>query len=65
MTHNDITIGTDVAMDVHCHDVIMSVFDNVRIHTDVARTLTYYVLLHQIIIFLFFLVKSLKLYIKH
>ncbi len=71
MTHYDITIGNDVARDVHCdiimgHDVVMGTYHDATIHTDVARTLIYYVLLCPIMIFLcVFLVKSLKLYIKH
>ncbi len=57
MTDYDITIGNDVARDVHCeiimdHDVAMSTYHYVTIHTDVARTLIY-VLLCPIMIILF------------
>ncbi len=57
MTHYDITIGNEVARDVHCdiimdHDVIGTYYD-VTMQTDVARMLIYYVLLHPIMIFLF------------
>ncbi len=56
LTHYDITIANDLAMDVHCdiimgHDVVMGTYD-VTMQTDVARMLTY-VLLHPIMIFLF------------
>ncbi len=49
MTHYDITIGNDVARDVHCsiimgHDVVMGTYHDVTIHVDVARTLIYYIL---------------------
>ncbi len=41
MTHYDITIGNDIAMDVHCDvimslDVIMGAYHDVTMHTDVA-----------------------------
>ncbi len=39
------------------HDVMVAYHD-VTMHTDVARTLIYYVLLHPIMIFLFSRVKS-------
>ncbi len=57
MTHYDITIGNEVARDVHCdiiigHDVI-GTYHDVTMQTDVARMLIYYVLLHPIMIFLF------------
>ncbi len=57
MTHYDITIGNDVARDVHCeiimgHGIVMSTYD-VTMHTDVAMTLIYDVLLRPIMIFLF------------
>ncbi len=57
MTHYDITIGNDVARDVHCditmgHDVAMGTYDDGTMHTDVARTLIY-VLVRLIMIFLF------------
>ncbi len=59
MTHSDITIGINyVAMDVHCDIImgcdVMNIYHDVTIHTDVARTLIYYVLLHLIMIFLFY-----------
>ncbi len=58
MTHYDITIGNDVASDVHCeiimsHGIVMGTYHDVTMHTDVAMTLIYYVLLHPIMIFLF------------
>ncbi len=58
MTHYDITIGNDVARDVRCdiimsHDVVMGTDHDVTMHTDVARTLIYYVLLRPIMIFKF------------
>ncbi len=62
MTHYDITIGNNVAMDVHCeiimgHSIVMGTYHDVTMHTnaasDVATTLIYYVLLHPIMIFLF------------
>ncbi len=57
ITHYDITIGNDVARDVHCdiimgRAIIMGAY-HVTMHTDVARTLIYYVLLFPIMIFLF------------
>ncbi len=70
MTHYNITIGNDVARDVHCditmgHDVAMGTYD-VTMNTDVARTLIYVLVIsmpnYDISIFL---VKSLKFYIKH
>ncbi len=59
MTHYDITIGNDVARDVHCeiimgHSIIMGRYHEVTKHTDVAMTLIYYVLLRPIMIFLFY-----------
>ncbi len=68
MTHYDITIGNDVASDVHYeiiigHSIVMGTYHDVTMHTDVVTTLIYYVLLRPIISV--FLVKSLKLYIKH
>ncbi len=58
MTHCDITIGNDVARDVHCEIImglgmVMGTYHDVTIHTDVAATLIYYVLLCPIMIFLF------------
>ncbi len=40
-------------MDIHCdiimsHDIVMRAYDDVTMHTEVARTIIYYVLLHQI-----------------
>ncbi len=57
-THYDIKIGNDVARDDHCniimgHDVVMGIYHDVTMQTDVARILIYYVLLHPIMIFLF------------
>ncbi len=57
MTHYDITIGNDVARDVHYeiimgHSIVVGTYD-VTMHTDVAMTLIYYVLLCPIMIFLF------------
>ncbi len=50
MANYYITIGNDIARDVHCdiimgHDVVMGTYHDVTIHIDVARTLIYYVLL--------------------
>ncbi len=58
MTHYDITIGNDVARDVHCniimgHDVVIGTYHDVTMQTDVARMLIYYVLIRSIMIFLF------------
>ncbi len=58
MTHYDITIGNGVARDVHCeiimgHDIDMCAYHEVTMHTDVARTLIYYVLSRPIMIFMF------------
>ncbi len=44
----DITIGNDVARDVHCdiivgHAIIMVVYYDVAMHSDVARSFIYYV----------------------
>ncbi len=60
----------DVAMNVHCeiimgHDIVMGKYHDLTMHTvsdtDVAQTLNFYILLCQIMIFLFSLiVKSLK-----
>ncbi len=58
MTHYEITIGNDVARNVHC-EIIMSygiavvICHDVTMHNDVAMTLIYYVLLCPIMIFLF------------
>ncbi len=57
MTHYDITIG-NVAWDVHCeiimsYGIAMGKYHDVTMHTDVAMTLIYYVLLNPIMIFLF------------
>ncbi len=61
LSHYDITIANDVAMDVHCdliigHDVVMGKYHDVTMQTDVARMLTY-VLLHPIMIFIFSVLK--------
>ncbi len=58
MTHYDITIGNDVARDVKYeiimgHSIDVGTYHDVTMHTDVAMTLIYYVLLHPIMIFLF------------
>ncbi len=58
MTHYDITIGNDVARDVHYeiimgHSIVVGTYHNVTMHTDVAMTLIYYVLLRPIMIFPF------------
>ncbi len=58
MTHYDITIGNDVARDVHFyiimgHDVVIGTYHDVTMQTDVARMLIYYVLIRPIMIFLF------------
>ncbi len=55
MTHYDITIGNDVARDVHCdiimgHDVVIGTYHDITMQTDDISI---------------FVVKSLKLYIKH
>ncbi len=44
MAHYDITIGNNIARDVHCdilmdHDIVMGTYHNITMHTDVARTL--------------------------
>ncbi len=54
MTHYDIT-GNDVAGDVHYeiimgHSIVVGTYHDVTMHTDVAMILTYYVLLHPIMI---------------
>ncbi len=57
--HYDITIlGNDVVRDILCfitmsHDIVMGAYHGLTMHTDVARTLIYYVLLCPIMIFLF------------
>ncbi len=58
MTHYDITIGNDVTSDVHYeiimgHSIVVGTYHDVTMHTDVAMTLIYYVLLRPIMIFLF------------
>ncbi len=58
MTHYDITIGNDVARDIHSdiimsHDVVIGTYHDVTMQTDVARMLIYYVLIRPIMIFLF------------
>ncbi len=47
MTHYDITIGNDVARDVHCefimgHGIVMGTYHDVTMHTDVAFGLLKY-----------------------
>ncbi len=67
MAYYDITMGNEVARDIHCyiiigHDIVMGSYHDVTMHTDVASTLIYYVLLSPIVMFLdFFLVNTLKL----
>ncbi len=58
MTHYDITIGNDVARDVHyeiiiSHGIVMGTYHDVTMHTDVATPLIYNVLLRPIMIFCF------------
>ncbi len=58
MTHFDITIGNDDAMDVHYeiiigHSIVAGTYHDVTMHTDVTMTFIYYVLLRPIMIFLF------------
>ncbi len=58
MTHYDITIGNDVAWDVHYeiimgHSIVVGTYHDVTMHTDVAMTPIYYVLLRPIMIFMF------------
>ncbi len=58
MTHYDIIIGNDVARDVHYeivmgHSIVVGTYHDVTMHTDVAMTLIYYVLLCPIMIFQF------------
>ncbi len=59
MPHYVITIGNDVARDVHCeiliigHGIVMGTYHDVTMHTDVATPLIYNVLLRPIMIFLF------------
>ncbi len=70
MTHYDITIGNDVARDVHYeivmgHSIVVGTYYDVTMHTDVAMNLIYYVFATPNYDISVFLVKSLKLYIKH
>ncbi len=58
MTHYDITICNDVARVVHYeiimgHSIVVGTYHDVTMHTDVAMTPIYYVLLCPIMIFLF------------
>ncbi len=58
MTHYDITMGNNVARDVHyeiimSHSIVVGPYHDVTMHTVVAMTLIYYVLLRPIMIFLF------------
>ncbi len=58
MTHYDITIANGIVRDFHCdiiisYDVVMGVYHDLTMHTDVAKTLIYYLLLRRIVIFLF------------
>ncbi len=53
MTHCDITLGNDVARNVHYdiimgHDIVMGAYHYVTMHTNAARILTYYVLVRPI-----------------
>ncbi len=56
MTHYDITIGNDVARDeiIMGHGIVIDTYHDVTMHTDVATTLIYYLLLNPIMIFLFY-----------
>ncbi len=50
MTHYNIAVRNDVARGVHCYmimgyDIIMGAYHNVTMHTDIAKTLIYYVLI--------------------
>ncbi len=47
MTHYNITTGNNIARDIHCdiimvHGIVMGVYHDVTMHTDVARTIIYY-----------------------
>ncbi len=58
MTHYDITIGNDVAREVDYetimgYSIVVGTYHDITMHTDVAMTLIYYVLLRPIMIFLF------------
>ncbi len=58
MTHYDMTIGNDVARDVHYeiikgHGIVIGTYHDVTMHNDVATTFIYYALLRTIMIFLF------------
>ncbi len=66
MTHYDITIGNDVARDVHCyiimsHDVVMCTYHDVTMHTNVTRTPHLLCITTPNCDISVFLVKSLKL----
>ncbi len=68
MAHYDITMGNDVARDVHCeiimgYGIVRRTYD-VTMHTDVATTLIYYVISMPNYDIFVFLVKSLIFYIK-
>ncbi len=57
MTNFDGTIGNAVARDVHYelimgHSIVVGTYHDVTMHTGVAMTLIYYVLLRAIMIFL-------------
>ncbi len=43
------------------HDFIMGAYHDKTMHTDVGKTLIYYVLLHPIMIFVFFNSKIFKI----
>ncbi len=69
MAHYDITIGNDIPKDVHCdiiigHEVVMGTYHDITTHTDIAKTIIYYVTVHNYNISVI-LIKSLTLYIKH
>ncbi len=58
MPHCGITMGNDVARDIHCdmimgNDIAMCTYHGITVHTNVAMNLFCYVLLRQIMIFLF------------
>ncbi len=57
MTHYDIKMGNDITSNAHCdimmdNNVVMGTYHDVRMLTDVARIIIYYVLLQPIIIFM-------------
>ncbi len=70
MTYYDIIIGNDVARDVYCeiimgHGIVMGTYHDVTMHTDVVNDLYLLCITTPHYDISVFLVKSLKLYIKH